>query len=317
MKTIIETKVLDGNVYREGILAEIKSEINEYHNEYSKTPCIAFIGFEGVPLTKYNVPLHVNLAKHLGFEVLTDVNPEDISEADLFAQIDTYNSNSEVHALVVLQPIPPHLDPVRVMNRIDPEKEAEGFHPLNMMGTLMPSARENSVPMCLPTALAILFEEGNVQVDAEQEWVFVMDDYFYNNNFTSMVVKAAASRTVPKDCPMTIINSNSDKLEDFCKKADYLVLISRNPEFLSKSYLKPGVCIIDIYANLVKEIPSKKNPGSLVPIIRGGISAESAMGVASVIIPIPGGLMALVLALLFKNALKLFTNQERLVQANY
>jgi methylenetetrahydrofolate dehydrogenase (NADP+)/methenyltetrahydrofolate cyclohydrolase len=94
-----------------------------------------------------------------------------------------------------------------------------------------------------------------------------------------------------------------------CKKADYLVIVTKHPEYVKPEWLKPGVCIIDIYSNLVKEIPSKNDPSKLVPIIRGGISAESAKNIASAILPVPGGLMTTVLAILFHNAMLAFKNK--------
>jgi methylenetetrahydrofolate dehydrogenase (NADP+)/methenyltetrahydrofolate cyclohydrolase len=121
-----------------------------------------------------------------------------------------------------------------------------------------------------------------------------------------MIVRAAASKAVPKECPVSFINRNSGKINELCRRADYLVVVSKYPEYVRPEWLKPGVTIIDIYSNLVKEVPSKNDPSKLVPVIRGGVNVESVMNIAGMIIPVPGGLMTAVLGILFRNALDAF-----------
>jgi methylenetetrahydrofolate dehydrogenase (NADP+)/methenyltetrahydrofolate cyclohydrolase len=186
--------------------------------------------------------------------------------------------------------LPEHLNSLRITNKIDPDKEVEGFHPQNMMGTLMPDVQKNKYLMCLPAALFELFKHSGVKIRKDQEWVFVLDDEFFSNSLTNMIVRTASITVVPDDCAVTIVNSNSKKLVEHCK-------------YVQPEWLKPGVCIIDIYANLVKEIPSKKDPNKLVPIIRGGVNVNAVENIAGVILPIPGGLMSMVLAILLRNAL--------------
>ena len=304
----MEAKILKGTELQEQALAEVKKELMIIKNKYNRIPGIAFIGFTGVPLAKYNIPLHVQMAENLGFSVLTEIMPEVTKEEQLFGLIDALNVNKDVHAIVLLQPLPPHLNSVRITNRIDPDKEVEGFHPQNMLGTMMPDARENKTQMCLPAALKELFMNGGVEVKKDQEWVYVLDDEFINNPFTNMIVRTASIKAVPDDCSLTIVNKDSGKLTEHIKRADFLVIVTKHPEYVQPEWLKPGVCIIDIYANLVKEVPSKKDPGRIVPIISGGVNVEAVKEIADVIIPIPGGLMSMVLAILFRNTLISFRN---------
>lgn len=304
----METKILKGTKRQEKVLDEVRKEIISLNKEYHQIPGIAFIGFLGVPLGKYNIPLHVNMAKSLGFNVISEIKPENVMEEELFEFIDKLNKDNKIHAIVLLQPLPKHLNAVRIINRIDSDKEVEGFHPQNMLSTMMPDAQENKYPMCLPTALYELFKEGEIQVIKDQEWVFVLDDEFFSNPFTNMIVRTASIKAVPKDCSLTIVNRNSAKLVDHTKSADYLAIVTKEPEYIQAEWLKPGVCIIDVYANLVKEIPSKKDPSRIVPIIRGGVNVDAVKNIAGVILPIPGGLMSMVLALLFKNALLSYKN---------
>jgi len=307
----METKIIKGSALQEKVMNEVASEIIKLKKEHNRLPGIAFIGFLGVPLGKYNIPLHVNMARNLGFNVIQEVKAEDVTEDDLFELIDKLNNDDDIHAIVLLQPLPVHLNSVKITARIDPDKEVEGFHAMNMMSTMMPDVRKPRYPMLLPTALNELFKSEGIQFQKDEEWVFVLDDEFFSNPFTHMIVRTAAYKTVPGNNVTTIINKESCNLVDHIQRADYLVIVTKHPKYIQPEWLKPGVCIIDVYANLVKEIESKKYPGKIVPVIRGGVNVESVKGIAKAILPIPGGLMSMVLALLFRNTLIAFKRSSK------
>jgi methylenetetrahydrofolate dehydrogenase (NADP+)/methenyltetrahydrofolate cyclohydrolase len=103
---------------------------------------------------------------------------DDATEEDVFVLIEKLNADHDIHAIVLLQPLPLQLNPIRIVNKIDPGKEVEGFHPENMMGTLIPELKTNKYPMCLPAALFEMFKEAGVEVQKDQEWVFVLDDIY-------------------------------------------------------------------------------------------------------------------------------------------
>ena len=304
----METMIIKGDSVKEKIFDEVKNEIAGLQEKYHRVPGIAFIGFSCVPLAKYNIPLHVQLAEALGFKVWKKIEPENVMEEEVFELIEKLNNDDEIHAIVLLQPLPAHLNPIRIINKIDPCKEVEGFHPVNMLSTLIPDIQTTKYPMCLPAALFEMFREAGIQIRKDQEWVFVLDDEFFSNTLTNMIVRTAASKVVPDDCAVTILNKNSQKLIEHCKRADFLVVVSKTPEYIRPEWLKPGVCIIDIYSNLVREVPAKKDPNKLVPVIRGGVNVESVQHIAGAILPIPGGLMTVVMAILFRNTVISFKN---------
>jgi methylenetetrahydrofolate dehydrogenase (NADP+) / methenyltetrahydrofolate cyclohydrolase len=304
----METKIIKGDLIKEFIFNEVKNEIAALKAKYNKVPGIAFLGFSEIPLSKYTIPLHIQLAESAGFKVISEIKAENTKEDDLVILIEKLNHDHNIHAIVLLQPLPEHLNPIRIINKIDRNKEVEGFHPENMLSTLIPDIHTDKYPMCLPTALIEMFKDAGVQFGKDQEWVFVLDDEFISNSLTNMVVKSAASKVVPHDCSQTIINKSSKNLIDYCKRADVLVIVTKTPEYIQPEWLKTGVCIIDVYSNLVKEIPSKNDPNRLVPIIRGGIHVDSVKNIASVILPIPGGLMTVVLTILLRNAVISFRN---------
>lgn len=304
----METKIIKGDLIKEKIFNEVKTEISRLQEQYHKVPGIAFIGFSCVPLAKYNIPLHVQFAETLGLRVFKEIMADDATEEDVYVMIEKLNADDDVHAIVILQPLPLHLNPIRIINRIDPFKEVEGFHPQNMIGNLIPELQKNKYPMCLPAALFEMFNEAGLEVQKDREWVFVLDDEFFSNALTHMVVRSAASRVVPKESAVTYVNKDSRKLTEHVKRADYLVIVTKYPEYVQPEWLKQGVCIIDIYSNLVREIPSKNDYAKLVPVIRGGVNVNSVNNIASAILPIPGGLMTVVMAILFRNTVNSFKN---------
>lgn len=299
----METKIIKGDSLKDRIFLEVALEVARLQGQYNKTPGIAFIGFSGVPLSKYVIPLHVQAAESAGFYVKTEIMDDSATEEQLFTLIDTLNADKDIHAILLLQPLPGHLNPVRIMNHIDRRKEVEGFHPQNMLSTLIPDIQTNLYPMCLPTALIEMFNDAGVKFQHDQEWVFILDNEFFSNTLTHMVVRTAASVVVPHDCSLAIINRNFPKMTEYCKRADVLVVVTKTPEFVQPEWLKPGVCIIDIYSNLVKEVPSKSDPERMVPVIRGGVNVDSVKNIAGVFLPIPGGLMTVVLGILLRNTL--------------
>ena len=307
----METKIIKGEMIRDQIFGEVKAEIAGLTLHQDISPCIAFVGFNCVPLSKYNIPMHIQMARNVGLKVVTEILPGETTEDEIFAVIDSLNGNDDIHAIVLLQPLPGHLNPVRIVNRIDPIKEVEGFHPQNMIQTMIPDLGRGRYPMCLPTALFEMFKEAELPVPLEKEWVFVLDDEFFTNSLTKMIVRSAASAVVPKNSPLTFINKESKCLAEHLKRADFLAVVTKFPEYIQAEWIKPGACIIDIYSNLVKEIPLKTDPSKLVPVIRGGINVASVNGIAGALLPIPGGLMTVVMAILFRNTVQAFKNSRQ------
>ncbi|MBN1340637.1 MAG: hypothetical protein JXA03_15010 [Bacteroidales bacterium] len=304
----MKTQILYGSPLKDRIFAEIAGELEALKRKSGKRPGIAFVAITGFePLMKYTIALHEQAAHQLGFFVKTETRPADIAEQELFRLIDNLNEDQDIHAVVLLQPVPVHLDAIRTIGRIHPEKEVEGFHPENLAAILAGDHEKIRCPMVLPTSLTELFRDaGYPEAPADSEFVFLADDEFFERPFTNMVIRTACLQVVPRNCTATFVSSGSSHLREHCRRADFLFVISKRPGFVQPSWLKQGVCIVDVYSNLVKEIVSKKNPGVILPVIRGGVLPEDVEGVAGIIASCPGGLMPVVLAVLFRNALRCF-----------
>ncbi len=184
----METKIIKGDLIKDQIFSEVKTEIASIASKYQKQPGIAFIGFTTAPLSKYNIPFHVQLAQAAGFITVQKILADETSEAEMYQLIDSLNADDTIQSIVILQPLPAHLNPIRITNRVLPVKEVEGFHPQNMLSTLIPDIETEKYPMCLPLALFEMIKETNIRFEKDMEWVFVLDDEFIDNSLTIMVV---------------------------------------------------------------------------------------------------------------------------------
>lgn len=303
----MKATILNGKEYQKTIFNKIKNEIIQIEKEHSRKPGITFIGCIGhLPLMKYTLGLHEKAARELGFKTIVETCPHTISEKDLLDVVDKHNNDDTVHAIILFQPVPKHINAINIIERINNKKEVEGFHPKNIIETLTKGLKGNQNSMCLPMALKELFKISDIKIESGQQFTFVADQDFLSNPFRSLILRTASSLVVPPDCVLTIVDSAHKELMKICEQADYLIIISEKPEFFSPTSLKPDMCIVDIYSNLVKEIPSKKNPEILVPVIKGGVDTEAVMKLPVKIAPCPGGLMPVLLAILFKNVLEAF-----------
>lgn len=300
----MEAKILDGGSIRDMILLEVTKKIESYKSEYEGRPGIAFLSFvDHIPLMKYTIALHVETAKSLGFAVLLKTCPAKSEEDDMIEMIQKLNEDRSIHAIVLLQPVPKHINALNLIKQISKEKEIEGFHPLNAMDTLTQGLFNTRYPMCLPAALFELFSAYQMQMERGQEIVFAVDEDFIANPFRSLVMRVAASQAIRPDCSTTYVSLTHKNARDIIKRADYLFVISENPDTIDPDWLKKGVCVIDIYSNLINEIPSKRDPRTMIPIIRGGVNVDRVQKVSGAIAPCPGGLMPVLLAVLFRNAI--------------
>ena len=266
----METIIVKSETLRNKILRKLKVEIAKMHDTCGQLPGIAFVGFSDVPLGKYTIPFHVKQARQLGFRVIEEVFTSDATEEELFACIEALNQNEQIHAIEILQPLPEHLNPLRIVSLVEPAKEVEGFHPENMKKVLSPNESENFT-MCLPEALNRLLNAYDLHSAEEDQWVVVIDEEFQDNPLVSQVTRTALKMAVKELSCLRVVLKNENKLVETIRKADYLVVVSKEVGFIKAAWLKQGVVIIDIYSNLVKEVPARKNPDQLVPIIRGAV----------------------------------------------
>jgi len=290
-------KLIKGTEIREQILDEIEAEVKKIKEEHGQVPGLVTILVGENPASISYVTLKIKTANRLGFKEIQDNQPEDISEADLLALIDKYNKDDSIHGILVQLPLPKHIDEKKVLNAIDPDKDVDGFHPVNV-GRLMIGGSEVKFPPCTPAGIQEMIVRTGVETSGA-EVVVVGRSNIVGKPIANMMLQKAdgANSTV------TVVHTRTKDMEAHCKRADILVVAAGVPGLVKPEWIKPGACVIDVGVNRVGEKISEKT-GKKVAILKGDVDFDEAVKIAGSITPVPGGVGPMTITMPMKHTLK-------------
>ena len=294
----MSAKLIKGTVIREEILEEITSEVAEIKKKHGVVPGLVTILVGESPASISYVTLKIKTAHRVGFNEIQDNQSPDIPEADLLALIDKYNKDDSINGILVQLPLPKHIDEKKILNAIDPDKDVDGFHPVNV-GRLMIGGNEVKFPPCTPAGIQEMIIRAGVETSGA-EVVVVGRSNIVGKPIANMMLQKGdgANSTV------TVVHTRTKDLEGHCKRADILIVAAGVPGLVKPEWIKPGACVIDVGVNRVGEKPSKKNPGKMVAVLQGDVDFEAAKEIAGFITPVPGGVGPMTITMLMKNTLK-------------
>ncbi|MEO0345282.1 MAG: bifunctional methylenetetrahydrofolate dehydrogenase/methenyltetrahydrofolate cyclohydrolase FolD [Pseudomonadota bacterium] len=225
------------------------------------------------------------MAEAAGFVSNTHRLPADVPEADLLAIIDDLNADDSVHGILVQLPLPDHIDDRTVINRIDPEKDVDGFHTVNV-GRLS-IGLDGFVP-CTPLGCLDLLKHSGAPL-AGAHAVIV--------GRSNIVGKPMAALLLAEHCTVTIAHSRTKDLAALCRTADILVAAVGRPGLIGGDWVKEGATVIDVGINRIDAGEGKTR-------LVGDVDFESAAQRAAAITPVPGGVGPMTIACLLSNTLK-------------
>ena len=294
----MSAKLIKGTVIREEILEEITAEVAEIKKKHGVVPGLVTILVGESPASISYVTLKIKTAHRVGFNEIQDNQSPDIPEADLLALIDKYNKDDSINGILVQLPLPKHIDEKKILNAIDPDKDVDGFHPVNV-GRLMIGGDEVKFPPCTPAGIQEMIIRAGVETSGA-EVVVVGRSNIVGKPIANMMLQKGdgANSTV------TVVHTRTKDLEGHCKRADILIVAAGVPGLVKPEWIKPGACVIDVGVNRVGEKPSKKNPGKMVAVLQGDVDFEAAKEIAGSITPVPGGVGPMTITMLMKNTLK-------------
>jgi len=290
-------KLIKGTEIREEILKEIADEVKEIKEKYDAVPGLVTILVGENPASISYVTLKIKTANQLGFKEIQDSQPEDISESDLLGLIDRYNRDDSIHGILVQLPLPKHLDEKKVLNAIDPDKDVDGFHPVNV-GRLMIGGSEVKFPPCTPAGIQEMIVRSGVQTSGA-EVVVVGRSNIVGKPIANMMLQKGEGA----NATVTVVHTRTKDLAAHCKRADILIVAAGVPDLVKPEWIKPGACVIDVGVNRVGEKVSEKT-GKKVAILKGDVDFDKAKEVAGFITPVPGGVGPMTVTMLMKNTLK-------------
>ncbi len=290
-------KLIKGTEIRDKILEEIEAEVAEIKKKHGVVPGLVTILVGEDPASISYVTSKIRTAHRLGFNEIQDTQPVDLSEADLLGLIDKYNTDDSIHGILVQLPLPKHVDDKKVLNAIDPDKDVDGFHPVNV-GRLMIGGDEVKFPPCTPAGIQEMIIRSGVETKGA-EVVVVGRSNIVGKPIANMMLQ----KGVGANSTVTIVHTGTKDLAAHCKRADILIVAAGVPGLVKPEWIKPGSCVIDVGVNRIGTKISEKT-GKEIAILSGDVDFDAAKEIAGFITPVPGGVGPMTITMLMKNTLK-------------
>ncbi len=286
-------ELISGTQIRQTILKELGKDVEAMRQKYGKVPGLVTILVGDNPASVSYVTLKVRTALELGFHEIQDSQPADISEEALLALIARYNADPDIHGILVQLPLPPHIDATKVLYAIDPDKDVDGFHPLNLGRLLIGGDAVRFLP-CTPAGIQELLVRSNTPLEGAE--VVVVG----RSNIVGKPLAVMLGQKGPgANATVTLAHTRTRNLADHCRRADVLVVAAGVPGLVKTDWIKPGATVIDVGVNRIGF-----NPETGKAILSGDVDFERAKEVAGKITPVPGGVGPMTIAMLMKNTVR-------------
>src|SRR6056297_814305 len=286
-------QLIKGTDIREEILEEITKEVADIKEKHGQVPGLVTILVGENPASVSYVTLKGKTANRVGFKELQDNQDENISEADLLALIDKYNKDDSIHGILVQLPLPDHIDEKKILNAIDPDKDVDGFHPVNV-GRLMIGGSEVKFPPCTPAGIQEMIIRAGVETSGAEVVVVGRSNIVGKPIANMMLQKGPGANST-----VTVVHTRTKNMEQHCKRADILIVAAGVPNLVKPEWIKPGACVIDVGVNRVG-----MNEKTGKAILKGDVDFGAAKEIAGKITPVPGGVGPMTIAMLMKNTLR-------------
>jgi methylenetetrahydrofolate dehydrogenase (NADP+)/methenyltetrahydrofolate cyclohydrolase len=283
-------KLINGNEIARQIREELKVETARLKDAYNVTPGLVTILIGQNPASVSYVTAKQKTSKELGFYSLQDNQPENTTEGDLLALIEKYNKDSQIHGILVQLPLPKHINETKVLFAIDPRKDVDGFHPVNV-GKLM--IGEADYLPCTPAGIQQMLIRTGVETSGAEVVVV---------GRSNIVGKPIANILLQKqkgaNATVTICHTGSKNMDFHTKRADILIVAAGKPKAITADMIKEGAVVIDVGVNRIGMTPEGKAK------LCGDVDFENVKEKASAITPVPGGVGPMTITMLMMNTVK-------------
>lgn len=283
-------RILDGKKVSNEIKEEITAEVVKMKERGEKVPHLAavLVGNDGASLTY--VGSKVRSCKRIGFESTLIHLPEETTQETLLQQVQDLNANNDIDGYIVQLPLPKHIDEQKVLMAVDPEKDVDGFHPVNF--GKMALDMESFISA---TPFGIMELLRRYEVDTEGKHTVVIG----RSNIVGRPISILMSQKgKAANCTVTLTHSRTKNIKEYTSRADIIVSALGVPDFLKADMVKEGAVIIDVGITRVADVTKEKGY-----YITGDVDFENVSKKASYITPVPGGVGPMTIAMLLKNTL--------------
>ena len=288
-----KTKILSGKAVSEAVYENLLPRISKL-KQNGITPGLAVILVGDDPASKVYVRSKERKFNKLELLSETFVLPSDIDENSLISKIHELNNDDRFHGILVQLPLPKHLDANKILFEMNPNKDVDGFHPVNI-GKLA-SGIPQFIP-CTPKGVMRIFEHYNIELSGKN--VVVVG----RSNIVGRPLSILTSlKTNYANATTTICHSGTPDIPKIAKQADVVIAAIGVPEMIDETYIKPGAVVIDVGINRVEDNSEKGYK------LVGDVNFESVNGIASAITPVPGGVGPMTIAMLVENTVEAAEN---------
>lgn len=272
------------------IRAEIKKEVDELKAKHNVIPGLVTVLVGADPASQVYVGAKEKTSGELGFYSERHDLPADTSQADLLKLIGKLNKDPKIHGILVQLPLPKHLNETEVLYAIDPKKDVDGFHPVNV-GKLM--IGEADFMPCTPSGIQQLLIRSGVKTDGAEVVVVGRSNIVGKPIANIMLQKQKGANST-----VTIVHTGTRDIGFHTRRADILIVAAGKPNYITGDMVKKGVVVIDVGVNEIGKTPDGKR------ILAGDVDFEAVKEKAAMITPVPGGVGPMTITMLMLNTLK-------------
>lgn len=280
--------IIDGKTIAADVRSEVAGRVAEL-KEKGINPCLAVILVGENPASVSYVTGKQKALAEVGMTDKSVRLPETTTEKELLDLIENLNKDKSVHGILVQLPLPRHINEEKIITAISPEKDVDGFHPVNVGNMVI--GKKAYLP-CTPHGIIVLLQKAGIETDGKRAVVIG------RSNIVGKPVSILLSRK-EINCTVTMCHTGTKNLAEITKQADILVVASGRPHTLTKDMVKKGAAIIDVGVNRIPD-SSKKSGFRLV----GDCDFDDLLEEASFITPVPGGVGPMTIAMLMVNTLE-------------
>lgn len=292
----MSARIISGTEIASQIREEIRQEVIELKAQHAIEPGLVTIIVGKNPASISYVTAKQKTAKELGFYSIQEDMPEDVTEEVLLAAIDRYNKDPRIHGILVQLPLPKQVNETKILFAIDPDKDVDGFHPVNVGRLMIGEARFYP---CTPYGIQQLLMRSNVQIDGA-EVVVVGRSNIVGKPISMMLAQKAKGA----NATVTMCHTGTRDLAFHTKRADILIVAAGRPKAITADMVKEGVVIIDVGVNRIGMTPEGKAR------LCGDVDFEAVKEKAAAITPVPGGVGPMTITMLMLNTVKAAKNRR-------
>ena len=289
--------IIDGKIIAAEVRAEAQIEVKKFVELYKTNPCLAVVLVGENPASQVYVRTKSKMAKEIGMDVEDHIKDIDISEKELIDLINQLNNNDKINGILVQLPLPDHIDSRVIIDAIDPIKDADGFHALNVgRNSIGGDLLKKSFVPCTPLGCYLMLKKSIPNL-AGMHAVII--------GRSNIVGKPMAQLLLEESCTVTTVHSKTKDIETITRQADILVAAVGRPLMVKADWIKSGAIVIDVGINRV-ENPDDTSKNMLV----GDVDYADVINKASAITPVPGGVGPMTIACLLKNTVEAAFRQK-------